>query len=76
MNSPQVSVFLDIPEGCRMQGAFTGDLDIQIRFGDPNDGAHVLFEREALERFVGLANTLLAVPVPEDRKAELPVLTA
>jgi hypothetical protein len=75
-NPPQVSVFLDVPEGCRMQGEFTGDLDIQIRFGEPSDGAHLLFEREALKRFVELAKKLLAAPVPEDRKAALPVLTA
>jgi hypothetical protein len=75
-NPPQVSVFLDVPEGCRMHGGFTGDLDIQIRFGDPRDGAHVLFEREALERFVVLASQLLTVPVPEDHKADMPMLTA
>ena len=77
MNSPpQVSVWLDVPEDCRMQGEFTGDRDIQIRFGEPSDGAHILFEREALEQFVKLANELLAVPLPDDYKATLPVLVA
>lgn len=75
-NPPQVSVWLDVPDGCRMRAEFTGDRDIQITFGNPSDGANMLFEREALERFVNLASELLAVPLPEDWKADLPVLVA
>lgn len=75
-NPPQVSVWLDVPDDCRMQGEFTGDRDIQIQFGGLHDGAHLLFEREALERFVTLATDLLAVPLPENWKAELPVLVS
>lgn len=73
---PQVSVWLDIPDDCRMQAAFTGDRDIHITFGEPTEGQNLLFEREALERFVKLANGLLAVPLPDDFKADLPVLVA
>ncbi|MPZ84199.1 MAG: hypothetical protein GEV28_28880 [Actinophytocola sp.] len=58
-NPPEKSVWLDIPEDCRMHGEFTGDGDVHVVFGDLNDGANVLFERLALERFVQLANELL-----------------
>lgn len=75
-NAPEKSVWLDIPDSCRMRGEFTGDLDIHVMFGDPNDGVNVLFERPALERFVLLANELLAVPLPDDPKVDLPILTA
>jgi hypothetical protein len=37
---------------------------------------NVLFERPALERFVQLANELLAVKIPDDPKADLPRLHA
>lgn len=75
-NPPQVSVWLDVPDDCRMQAEFTGDRDINVMFGEPSDGVNVLFEREALARFVKLASELLAVPLPDDYKARLPVLVA
>lgn len=73
-NPPEKSVWLDIPEDCRMSGEFTGDRDIHLTFGNPSDGVDVLFERLALERFVQLANELLALPIPDDPKADLPRL--
>jgi hypothetical protein len=73
-NPPHVSVWLDVPDDCRIQGEFTGDRDMQMTFGEFGYQQTVLFEREALERFVRLASELLAVPLPEDRKADLPVL--
>lgn len=75
-NRPEASVWLDIPDDCRMTGEFTGDYDLHIVFGDLKDGVEMLFERPALERFVKLANELLAVPVPDDPRADLPKLTA
>lgn len=59
-----------------MHGEFTGDRDIFVRFGDLSDGVELLFERPALERFVKMANELLAVPLPEDPRADLPVFAA
>jgi hypothetical protein len=75
-DAPDKSVWLDIPETCRMRGEFTGDYDIHVMFGDPRDGVNVLFERAALERLVRLGIDLLAVPIPDDPKAELPRLYA
>jgi hypothetical protein len=76
-NPPQASIWLDIPDDCRIQGEFNGDLDIQFTFGVFGSGQqNMLFEREALERFVKLASELLAAPLPEDHKATLPVLVA
>jgi hypothetical protein len=75
-NVPGKWVWLDIPDTCRMRGEFTGDHDIQISFGDPKDGANVLFERVALERFVRLASDLLSASIPADSKADLPTLHA
>lgn len=73
---PHASLWLDIPDDCRIQGEFTGDRDIQITLGEPDSQQYLLFEREALERFVKLAAELLAVSLPEDHKAELPVLVS
>jgi hypothetical protein len=74
-NPPEVSLWLDVPENCQIQGEFTGDRDILVTFGEFGNGQqNVLFEREALERFVKLASELLAVMLPDDPKAELPVL--
>lgn len=75
-NRPKASTWLDIPDSCHMRGEFTGDLDIQVMFGDPGDGVNVLFERPALERFVNLATELLAIPIPDDSEAGLPKLHA
>lgn len=75
-DQPQTSVWLDIPDTCRMRGEFTGDFDIQVMFGDPYDGVTMLFERLALERFVRLAGELLAVPIPDNSKASLPVIAS
>lgn len=55
-NPPEKTVWLDIPEDCRIRGEFTGDLDIHVMIGNPSDGVNMLFERPALERFVYLAN--------------------
>ncbi|GAB3432797.1 hypothetical protein [Actinophytocola sediminis] len=75
-NAPEKSVWLDIPDNCRMRGEFTGDHDIHLMFGNPDDGTNMLFERVALERFVQLANELLALPIPDDPKADMPRLHA
>jgi hypothetical protein len=75
-NRPKASAWIDIPGTCRMRGEFTGDHDIQVMFGDPDDGVNLLFQRPALERFVKLANELLAVQMPSDSEADLPKLYA
>jgi hypothetical protein len=75
-NRPETAVWLDIPEDCRMSGELTGDYDLHIVFGDLKDGVEMLFERPALERFVKLANELLAQPIPDDPKQDLPTLYA
>ena len=75
-NAPEKVVWLDIPGDCRIRGEFTGDYDIHIAFGDPKDGVDVLFERPALERFTQLAGELLALPIPDDPKADMPKLDA
>ena len=77
MSSPPIaSIRLDVPGHCAMQAEFTGERDIQFTLGDSCElGQTVLFERPALERFVKLATDVLAVPLPKDRKAALPILT-
>jgi hypothetical protein len=75
-NPPQVSVWLSVPDDCWMQGEFTGDRDIHLTFGEFGQQQNLLFERAALERLVRLASELLAVALPDDPKAELPVVTA
>jgi len=73
---PEKSIWVDIPETCRIRGEFTGDYQIQIMFGNTGDGVNILFERLALERFAQLATELLAVPIPDDTNADLPMIHA
>jgi hypothetical protein len=74
---PQASIWLDIPNDCHIQSEFNGERDIQITLGQFGEVQQtLLFEREALKRFVKLATDILAVPLPEDRMADLPVLVA
>jgi hypothetical protein len=75
-NRPEAAIWIDIPEDCHISGEFTGDRDIQIAFGGSNDSVGVVFERLALERFAQLVNELLAVPLPDDLKVDLPKLQA
>lgn len=75
-DSPRSSIWLDIPDTCRIRGEFTGDYDIQVMFGSSSDGATVLFERLALERFVRLAMDLLAMPLPDNPKDGLPAIVS
>lgn len=67
-NPPEVALWLSIPDNCRMRADFeVGDNeapDIHVILGSNGDDTHLLFEREALERFVTLAQRMLAVPDP------------
>lgn len=64
---PEVALWLTVPKDCLMRGEFeAGDLElpnIQFILGSTRDDQNLLFEREALERFVGLAQRMLAIPV-------------
>jgi hypothetical protein len=75
-NAPEKSVWVDIPGHCRIQGEFTGDLDVLVMFGEPKDGVNVLFERGGLERFMRLVNELLTLPLSDDPNADLPKIIA
>lgn len=68
-SEPQANVWLDIPNTCRISGEFTEDCDIRVTFGEPHDGARVVFERLALERFLHVALDLLATPPSEAGEA-------
>jgi hypothetical protein len=66
-NPPEAALWLRIPDDCRMRGEFeirTGELpDIHILLGTVDDDKHLLFERSALERFIDLAQRMLAIPL-------------
>ncbi|MET0132551.1 MAG: hypothetical protein ABW215_03060 [Kibdelosporangium sp.] len=75
MNTPpQVAIWLDVPAGCEMTARFTGDLDIQVTFGDRRDGQNLTFDRSALRQLADLASEILAVEPPDDPNADLPVV--
>jgi hypothetical protein len=68
-NPPQISLWLSVPDDCRMRGDVEpGDHDapdVHVTLGGVGgDDMHLLFERQALERFVALAQRMLAVPDP------------
>jgi hypothetical protein len=70
--APSKSVWLEIPDACGIRGEVTSDLDFEFMFGGRNDGVELVFTRTALERFVTLANELLAAPIADDPRSELP----
>ena len=72
---PRSSVMVEIPD-CRMHGSITMDREILFVLGWPKEDALLVFKRPALDRFVRLANELLAVPLPDGPKVDLPILTA
>jgi hypothetical protein len=67
-NPPEVALWLSVPDTCRMRADFEpGDHeapDIHLGLGGNNDGSHLSFEREALERFAELAQRMLAISDP------------
>ena len=77
-NPPQVALWLSVPGNCRMRGDFEVGVneahDIHVILGSNGDDTHLLFEREALERFVELAQRMLAVPRPRIRTAPPPTV--
>lgn len=66
---PRVAAWLDIPDDCRMAAQITADGDVQFTMGDRQDGLEIVFEHEALIRFVALASDVLAQPEPADDMA-------
>lgn len=73
---PHAAVWLDIPQRCQLRGKFTGDWDIHVMFGDPNDEVNLIIERSTLARFVDVASELLAVPAPKSPEADPPETTS
>lgn len=69
---PEAALWLSVPDNCRMRGEFeVGDRtlpDVHILLGSNGDDKHLLFEREALVRFVALAQRMLAIPVSPDSR--------
>lgn len=65
-----VALWLTVPDDCRMRGEFEArdqELpNIHIILGSNRDDQNLLFEREALMRFVELAERLLAIPVSSE----------
>ena len=71
---PLVTIWFEVPDDCRMQGEIDGDHNLHITFGEMSADQNLIFRRQALERFVKLATELLAMELPDDVKAVLPVL--
>lgn len=69
-NRPEAALWLSIPDNCWMRSEFEISdhtrPDVHILLGSNGDDKHLLFEREALERFVALAQRMLAVPVSSE----------
>lgn len=67
---PQLSLWMAVPDRCPMRSDFEiGDdrrSDIQVVLGSPGECVSLVFERQALERFLALAQRMLAVPDPQD----------
>jgi hypothetical protein len=72
-NPPNVMAWLEIPDDCDFAVKYTGDGDLHFMIGD---GVDVLFEPEALGRFVALATEALAQPEPANPKADRPRLAS
>lgn len=65
-NPPRTGLWVNIPDECRMYSEFEiGDSDlpdIKISFDGSTNDTEIVFERTALERFIGLAQRTLAIP--------------
>jgi hypothetical protein len=73
----QVALWLTVPADCRMVGEFeVGDdaPDIKVILGSSHDDVNLLFAREALERFVELAQRMLEIPLQADSRAVPPTV--
>ena len=72
---PEAALWLTIPDDCWMRGEFEVSdhtlPDIHILLGSNWDDKHLQFGREALERFVALAQRMLAIPVTSSGPAPL-----
>jgi hypothetical protein len=71
-NSPQVALWLTIPDTCKLVGEFEpGDEapDIHFTVGSNGEDKHLMFERVSLERFVELASRMLSVPHESESRA-------
>lgn len=54
-NPPEVALWLSVPDNCRMRG------DFEVGDHEAPD-THLVFERDALEQFIELAQRMLAEP--------------
>jgi hypothetical protein len=75
-NPPNVMAWLEIPDDCRFTVEYTGDGDLHFMIGTRHDGVDLLFEPEALLRFVALATEALAQPEPASPKVDRPRLAS
>lgn len=75
-NPPNVLAWLEISDDCRFSVEYTGDGDLHFMIGYPHDGIDMLFEPDALCRFVALASEALAQPEPPDPKIDRPRLVS
>lgn len=70
---PQLSLWMAVPDRCPMRSDFEvgndSASDIQVVLGSPGECVSLVFERQALERFLALAQRMLAVPDPRDSAA-------
>jgi hypothetical protein len=68
---PQIAVWVKVPSSCCLAGEFDigaqDDHDIHFIVGDHTDDVNLLFEREALKRFIALAEQMLALPTHNRR---------
>jgi hypothetical protein len=72
-NSPNVAAWLEIPDDCEFAVRYTVGGELLFMIGD---GVDVLFEPDALGRFVALATEALAQPAPANPKADRPMLVS
>ncbi|OLF11589.1 hypothetical protein BLA60_11625 [Actinophytocola xinjiangensis] len=76
-NPPRVTSWLEVPDDCRMEGMLDFHDELRFTFGAPTgDGQYLAFERPALERFVVLAQRVLALREPGEQRADRPTLVA
>jgi hypothetical protein len=76
-NPPRVIAWLEIPDDCRMKAMLDFDDELRFTLGSQSDDwQYIAFERPALERFVQLAQEVLALPEPASTKADRPKVVA
>jgi hypothetical protein len=77
MSAPRVGAYVLVPGDCAVSCSIGGPdgQEIEVRLGHHRTCFELVIERDALVRLVQVATRALAMPIPDDPMAAIPVVT-